>query len=181
MKTELVCVEHISQTACWGILYREPKPSFLAKLGAQVWQLLDWIQAGNYCQVLDPWKRLALCAYTAMPLWPLIDFRGADLYSHFSHIYKNNNTYINYFKQKGRGILAIFEQIFLAGLKPLQIEIVDGNTEAKMATGNSVTCHLIPSALSTLGEIKPPNKRSPFLHLSEITLSRRIIGSFLTC
>lgn len=81
MKTELACVECILQTAFWGILYRESEPSFLAKLGAQVWQLLDWIQAGNYCKVLDPWKRLALC-YTAMPLWPLIDFRSADLYSH---------------------------------------------------------------------------------------------------
>lgn len=98
MKTELVCVECILQTACWGILYRDSDSSFLAKLGAQVWQLLDWIQAGNCCQVLDPWKRLAFCAYTAIPLWLLNKFRGANLYSYFSCIYKTNDTYTNYFK-----------------------------------------------------------------------------------
>lgn len=53
---------------------------------------------------------LMLSRFSDLPLISEVLIR-----THIFHIYNNNDTYTNYVTQKRRSILAVFEQILLAG------------------------------------------------------------------
>lgn len=60
--------------------------------------------------------------------------------THSFHIYNNNDTYTNYFKQKRRGILAVFGQILLTET----METGDHEWEHATNNGSRDFCNMQP-------------------------------------
>lgn len=103
-----VRIECVLLTDYWRILYRNPVPSLLSHAGSTGRQLLGWIQAGS----CGRGRRSVLMVPRCSDL-PFIS--EVLIRAHTFHMYNNNDTCTNCVTQKRGRLLAVLEQILLAG------------------------------------------------------------------
>lgn len=99
-----VCIECVLLPAYWRILYRNSVPPLLSQAGS------TGRAAPGLAAVEEADALLMLSRFSDLPLISEVLIRA-----HIFHIYNNNDTYTSYVTQKRRSILAVFEQILLAG------------------------------------------------------------------